>query len=130
MLQCFYVNGSGWNEFTLSKRVAAALAPGDVVLNLNYDTVFELALRQAKLPFSYSPNVPKPDQILVCKPHGSLNMVANEGFFTFGQPEWLGMLQPQGFRSYLGLIPPRLNKAYSQHPIAHMILEPVASRAP
>jgi hypothetical protein len=130
MFQCFYTNGSGWKDLALSKRVVAALAPGDLVLNLNYDTVFELALRQTNQPFAYSPNIPRVDQILVCKPHGSLNMVSNDQSFTFGQPEWLGMPQPQGFRSYSGLIPPRLNKIYSQHPIAHMILEPVASRAP
>jgi hypothetical protein len=130
MLQCFFENGSGWKDFALSKRVAGVLAPGDLVLNLNYDTVFELALRQANRPFAYSPNVPDAHQILVCKPHGSLNMVSNDQSFTFGQPEWLGMPQRQGFRSYSGLIPPRLNKSYSQHPIARMILEPVTARAP
>ena len=130
MLQCFFENGSGWKDFALSQRVATILAAGDLVLSLNYDTVFELALRQANRPFAYSPNVPKADQILVCKPHGSLNMVSNEQGFTFGQAEWLGMPQPKGYRSYSGLIPPRLNKNYSQHPIAQMILEPAAARAP
>ena len=130
MLQCFYENERGWKDFALSKRVVAVLSPGDLVLNLNYDTVFELALRQVNRPFAYSPNAPKPDQILVCKPHGSLNMVSNEQGFTFGQPEWLGMPQPQGFQSYTGLIPPRLNKSHSQHPMARMILDPVAARAP
>lgn len=114
----------------LSKRVAAILAPGDLVLSLNYDTVFELALQQANRPFSYSPNVPNGEDILVCKPHGSLNLVSNEKDFKFGQPEWLGMPQHQGYQSYSGLIPPRLNKSYSQHPIARMILEPVISRVP
>lgn len=130
MLQCFHENGRGWKDFTLSKRVGAVLAAGDLVLNLNYDTVFEMALRQANRPFVYSPNVPKPDQILVCKPHGSLNVVSNEQSFTFGQPEWLGMPQAPGFRSYSGLIPPRLNKSYSQHPMARMIVASVAKRAP
>jgi hypothetical protein len=46
----------------------------------------------------------KNHQILICKPHGSLNMVSNEQSFTFGQPEWLGMPQAQGFKSYSGLI--------------------------
>ncbi len=130
MLQCFYENGRGWKDFALSKRITAVLAPGDLVLNLNYDTVFELALRQMNRSFTYCPNVPKSDEMLVCKPHGSLNMVSNEEHFTFGQPEWLGMPQPQGYQSYSGLIPPRMNKNYSQHPIAHMILEPVIARAP
>lgn len=130
MLQCFFENGKGWKELALSKSVAAVLAAGDLVLNLNYNTVFELALEQANRPFAYSPNILKPDDILVCKPHGSLNLVSNERGFTFGQPEWLGMPQPKGYRSYSGLIPPRLNKRYSQHPIARMILEPVVDRAP
>lgn len=130
MLQCFFENGSGWKDLALSKRVAASLGLADLVLNLNYDTVFELALWQANRPFAYSPNVPNADQLLVCKPHGSLNMVSNDQAFAFGQPDWLGMPQPKGFQSYSGLIPPRLNKSYSQHPIARMILEPVAARAP
>ncbi len=130
MLQCFFENGRGWKSFALSKGVASVLMAGDLVLNLNYDTVFELALSQANRPFAYSPIVPNADQILVCKPHGSLNMVSNDQHFAFGQPEWLGMPQPPGFRSYSGLIPPRLNKSYSQHPIAAMILAPVAARAP
>lgn len=130
MLQCFFENGKGWKDLALSKRVAAVLVPGDLVLNLNYDTVFELALEQANRPFAYSPNVPKAEQILVCKPHGSLNMVSNERGFMFGQAEWLGMPQPNGYRSYSGLIPPWLNKNYSQHPIARMILEPAVGRAP
>jgi hypothetical protein len=66
----------------------------------------------------------------VCKPHGSLNMVVNDTCFTFGQPEWLGIPQPSGYRSYSGLIPPRLNKQYAQHPIAHMILSPAKDRRP
>ena len=130
MLQCFYENGRGWKDLALSKRIAAVLAPGDLVLNLNYDTVFELALEQANRPFAYSPNVPKTGQILVCKPHGSLNMVFNERVFSFGQPRWLGTPQPKGYQSYSGLIPPRLSKNYSQHPIAQMILDPVVGRAP
>ena len=57
-------------------------------------------------------------------------MVANDTSFKFGQPEWLGMPQPPGFRSYSGLIPPRINKHYAQHPIAQMILAPVYNRQP
>jgi hypothetical protein len=130
MLQCFYEHGKGWRDLALSKSVAAALSPGDLVLNLNYDTVFELALLQANRPFAYSPNIPTADQLLVCKPHGSLNMVSNDESFTFGQPGWLGMPEPKGLRSYSGLIPPHLNKSYSHHWIAQMILEPAVARQP
>lgn len=130
MQQCFFENGRGWKDLALSRRVAASLAPGHLVLNLNSDTVFGLALLQANRPFTYSPNIPKADQLLVCTPHGSLNMVSNDQGFTFGQAEWRGTPPPRGFRSYSGLIPPRLNKSYLQHPIARMILEPVTAREP
>lgn len=130
MHQCFFENGRGWKDLHVSKSVAARLEPADLVLNLNYDTVFELALCQLARQFVYSPNQARDDQLLVCKPHGSLNLVANETHFTFGQPKWLGMPQPPGFRSYSGLIPPKINKHYTQHPIAQMILAPVHDRLP
>jgi hypothetical protein len=57
-------------------------------------------------------------------------MVANERSFTFGQPGWLGLPQPNGYRSFSGLMPPRLNKQYAQHPIAKMILDSVRHRHP
>ena len=81
MLQCFFENGSGWKDLALSKRLAAKLYEGDLVLNLNYDTVFELALMQSGQPFVYSPNTPRQRDILVCKPHGSLNLawISTEG---------------------------------------------------
>ena len=128
MLQCFFEPGKG--DFALSKSVASHLEPNDVVLNLNYDTVFELALDQIGLGHCYSPNKPANNRILVCKPHGSLNLVMNDEVFTFGQPSWLGMPQPPGFRSYSGIIPPRLNKDYSQHPVAEMILAPIRDSKP
>jgi len=130
MSQCFFENGVGWKNFSLSQKVASTLSPGDLVLNLNYDTVFELALGQANISFVYAPNAPNTEQILVCKPHGSLNLVSNDQGFAFGQPEWLGMPQRPGYKSYSGLIPPRLNKNYEQQPIARMILEPVVDRKP
>ena len=129
-IQCFFENGKGWRNLELSRSVGEELAPGDLILNLNYDTVLELALMQLGRQFVYSPNTPSESQLLVCKPHGSLNMVVNSTSFAFGQPEWLGMPQPPGFRSYSGLIPPRINKSYEQHPIARMILSPALSRSP
>jgi hypothetical protein len=128
--QCFFENGIGWKDLRLSKTIAEKLVPGDLVLNLNYDTVFELALGQLGRPFVYSPNDANQDQLLICKPHGSLNMVANDTRFTFGQPEWLGMPQPPGYESYSGIVPPRLNKTFAQHPITRMILGPTCDRRP
>lgn len=106
MSQCFFENGIGWKDLRQSRSIAAQMQPHDLVLNLNYDTVFELALEQLGRPFAYSPSQVSGDQILVCKPHGSLNMVVSDTHFTFGQPEWLGMPQPLGYRSYSGLIQP------------------------
>ena len=99
-------------------------------MNLNYDTVFELALEQLNKPFAYSPNAPTANDLTVFKPHGSLNMVMNAEGFAFGQPEWLGMPEPPKFRSYSGFIPPRLNKSYAQHPASRVILAPAIYRRP
>jgi hypothetical protein len=57
-------------------------------------------------------------------------MVVNERSFTFGQPGWLGLPQPNGYRSFSGFMPPRLNKQYDQHPIAKMIIDSVRDRHP
>ena len=130
MSECFFENGRGWKDLNLTKCVASRLDAGDFVLNLNYDTVFELALEQLNKPFAYSPNAPTANELTVCKPHGSLNMVMNAEGFAFGQPEWLGMPEPPKFRSYSGFIPPRLNKSYAQHPASQVILAPAVDRRP
>jgi hypothetical protein len=128
MLQCFYYDG--WSDLTVSKKIARSLSGGDLVLNLNYDTVFELSLQQLEQPFVYTPNMPREADVAVCKPHGSLNLVSNDRQFTFGQPAWLGIPQPPGYRSFSGLVPPRLNKRYDQHPISKMMVRSVRDRAP
>jgi hypothetical protein len=129
-IQCFYENGVGWRDLALSKTIAKTLSDGDLVLNLNYDTIFELALEQLARAFSYVPNVAKDGEIVVCKTHGSLNMISNDSSFTFGQPSWLGMPQASGYRSFSGLVPPRLNKGYDQHPISRMMVQAVHNRTP
>lgn len=130
MIQCFFENGVGWRSLDLTKSVASKFEPGDLILNLNYDTTFEIALEQLARPFIYAPGVASPAQLLVRKPHGSLNLVTNENAFTFGEPSWLGSPEPEGYRSYTGFIPPRLNKQYAQHPIGKMILDAVRDRHP
>lgn len=128
--QCFHKNGVGWRNLDLTKSVAAMLGPGDLVLNLNYDAIFELALRQLGRAYRYAPGVGRDNEIAICKPHGSLNMVINAEGFKFGEPEWLGMPQPKNFYSYTGLIPPRLNKSYDEHPVAKIILDSIRGRHP
>lgn len=130
MGRCFFENGAGWRSFDLTKSVAARLNAGDFVLNLNYDTVFEIALTQMPCAFAYSPNPPANDEIIVCKPHGSLNMVSDHENFSFGEPTWLGIPEDPKFRSFSGLIPPRLNKRYDQHPIAKVIFDSARHRRP
>lgn len=130
MSQCFHENGIGWKSFDLTKSVVSRFEHGDLILNLNYDTVFELALEQLARPFVYAPGKANAEQLLVCKPHGSLNMVTSERGFKFGEPGWLGLPQPNGYRSFTGFMPPRLNKKYAQHPIAKMILDSVRHRHP
>jgi hypothetical protein len=120
----------GFRSLELTRSVAAKYGGGDLILNLNYDTVFEIALSQIGRPFVYAPNQPKEDELVVCKPHGSINLVTNETAFTFGQPEWWGIPEPQGFRSFSGFVPPRLNKKYAQHPMAKMILDAARNRHP
>jgi hypothetical protein len=109
LIQCFHENGVGLRSLELTKSVAAKYGGGDLILNLNYDTVFEIALGQIARPFAYAPNQPKEDELLLCKPHGSINLVTNDTAFTFGQPEWWGLPEPQGYRSFSGFVPPRLN---------------------
>jgi hypothetical protein len=130
VIQCFHESGVGWRSFDLTKSVAAKYEAGDLVLNLNYDTTFEMALDQIGRPFAYAPNAPRDSELLVCKPHGSLNLVTNETGFTFGQPDWLGLPEPQGYKSFSGFMPPRLNKNYAQHPIAKRLLDAVRHRHP
>jgi hypothetical protein len=57
-------------------------------------------------------------------------MVTNEHGFTFGGPGWLGLPQPNGYRSFTGFLPPRLNKRYAQHPLAKMIFDSIRHRHP
>lgn len=101
------------------------MRPGDAVLNLNYDTLFELALRQAGIAFSYAPNPVNAGEVSICKPHGSLNLTVDEKkrSFSFGQPDWLGVPAPPETISFSGLLPPRFDKSYSQVPVSKMIFE-------
>ena len=129
-MNCFYENGIGFRPLTATQSVARRLGAGDFVLNLNYDTVFEVGLSQVGHTFTYAPNRAGPDDLIVCKPHGSLNLVSNAEGFMFGEPDLVYFLPPPGFRSFSGLVPPRLNKHYAQHPIAEAILAGAASRRP
>lgn len=128
----FHVNGVGWKELQASKLVASKLRPNDLVVNLNYDTLFEMGAEQADSKFVYVPNQPDAEQFRIAKPHGSLNLVVSENSFAFGQPEFMHMvLQPGETTEHLrGIVPPRFHKEYMQHPIAKIILELVSNEEP
>jgi hypothetical protein len=130
LIQSFHQNGVGVKSLDLTKSVATKYGPGDLILNLNYDTIFEIALAQLQTPFVYAPSAPKPEDLTVCKPHGSINLVSNERGFKFGEPDWWGPGAPAGYRCFSGFVPPRLNKTYEQHPIAKAILSAARDRRP
>lgn len=145
IISCFRTQKAEWKEFSLSKKIISYLNSGDIVLNLNYDPVFELALNQAGKVFTYAPGhnissyttmsnygetkytVKHLNCIIVCKPHGSLNMIVDESCAKFGfqAPEFL---YPAG--CYKGLIPPRLDKTYAQHPFAKVMLDSIEDNSP
>jgi len=132
LMQNFFENGVGFKTLKVSQAVANKLSSSDIALNLNYDTVFEIALGQNGIQFQYSPNLRDSHSIYVCKPHGSLNLVVMEDGrgFAFGQPTWLGTPEPPGGFSFQGIIPPRFAKRYDQNPISKMILDTLRHKKP
>lgn len=116
-----------------AQSVASRLRAGDAVVNLNYDTIFEIGAAQVGHQLVFLPNAANSQKLTICKPHGSFNLVINETEerFCFGQLNWPGTPQPSdGSKNYVGFIPPRLNKSYRQHWVSSMILEPARVFAP
>lgn len=130
--QAFFVNGSGIRQLEAGKMVASKLRNGDVVLNLNYDTIFEIALEQAHIKVVYSPNTFNGTGVIVAKPHGSLNLLANDHSFWFAQPDSIGAApsSEDDFRNHVAIVPPRFNKTYVQQPIARRIIQEIQSAQP
>jgi hypothetical protein len=117
----------------LAPRIASKLLPGDAVLDLNYDTLFEIGAVQAGHDIVFLPNEVPRWSLAIAKPHGSLNMIVNEErrSFAFGKLDWPGSPQPaDGSANYIGFLPPRLNKNYATNPAATMILEPLRGARP
>jgi hypothetical protein len=117
----------------LSPAIAGKLNGGDVVLDLNYDTLFEIGAEQAGKKITFLPNPPPADSLWIAKPHGSFNMVVDieNRCFAFGELDWPGSPQPaNGAKNYAGFIPPRFNKRFGDHPAAGIILKPIWDLAP
>jgi hypothetical protein len=121
---------SGHPTLPLAERVAAKLQPGDWVLNFNYDTIFECAARNAGHALTFVPNPPDPRNLMISKPHGSFNLFVRNETFDFREPLFAGAMQPADARSFIGFLPPRLNKNFEQHPIAKVIVEATKSIKP
>ena len=70
--------------------------------------------------------------MLVAKPHGSINLLANNQSFWFAQPDSIGALpsSEDDFRNFVAIVPPRFNKSYEQHPIARIILQSIVQTQP
>lgn len=109
----------------LHQVLAHSLGPGDIVLNLNYDTVLELSLRAAGVPFSYAP-AQQQNAVLVAKPHGSLNLYSGNEGFVFSDNLLPNDLQPaNGMTNFAGSVPPRFGKEIAQHPVAKIIFSAI-----
>ncbi|MEE8261136.1 MAG: hypothetical protein V3R83_01525 [Gammaproteobacteria bacterium] len=128
----FYENGVGIQQLKAGQLVAGKLDDGDLALNLNYDTLFEIAATQLGLQITYVPNEFSGKGILVAKPHGSINLLADETSFRFAQPDSIGAVpsSADNYRNYRAIVPPRFNKSYDQHPIARIIFDNVVTLRP
>jgi len=131
LLMAFYENGE-MKPLRAGTLIAGGLHDGDIVVNLNYDTLFEIAATRAGLVITYSPNTFRGGGLFVAKPHGSINLLADETHFWFAQPESIGALPSSAddFRNWRAIVPPRFNKSYEQHPIAAMILDSIRDARP
>lgn len=114
----------------VNRAMAERLRPGDLVINLNYDPLFEMAAEKAGHSVSFVPNVALSAQLRVAKPHGSLNLMVRGDQFTFMSPYFNTLLPAGGWKNYKGFIPPRRNKALAEHPIGKMIADAVREERP
>jgi hypothetical protein len=130
MLMVFNESGSGWKPFPESDRIAMSLESGDLVVNLNYDTIFDIAIWRTHPKICYLPNIVRNGDIVIAKPHGSLNLLVDQEGFSFGSPENTGALPSKGAGFHYGFLPPRINKRYAQHEIAERIVKSIPQVQP
>lgn len=132
LLMSFYENGKGIKQLKAGQIISARLEDGDLVLNLNYDTLFEIAADQRGRQLTYVPNEFRGKGLLIAKPHGSLNLLADEKTFRFANPNCIGALpsSKDDFRNHRAIVPPRFNKTYAQHDIARAILAGIVTFRP
>jgi hypothetical protein len=127
------LEGNPESRFPLSESVASQLRPGDLVVNLNYDLIFDVALKNVGRNATHSPHARPDDGIWIFKPHGSFHLAVNEkeGKFYFGQVAFIGDIQPSdGAATFLSFVPPRKAKSLAQHPVGQMIIRPLLAMTP
>lgn len=133
----FHENGIGYKKMIAGAIVCNQLTSEDIVLNLNYDVCFDLAIKRCFDKYCYAPNNEK-GAIMIFKPHGSLNLFMNRerNLFMFCDPEEIPgtLTYPDSkggdWKGTYGIVPPRFNKKYSQHPVAKTILANIQSYKP
>ena len=132
LASAFYENGVGIKQLQAGILVSSQLNDGDLVLSLNYETLFEIAATQRGHTLTYAPNKFSGKGLMIAKPHGSFNLLANEHTFWFAQPDCIGASpsSQDNFRNWRAIVPPRFNKTYAQHPIARTILAAIENLSP
>jgi hypothetical protein len=126
LVEGLFKQSDGTAPLPLARTVASHLQSGDAVLNLNYDTIFEIGAEQAGHKLVFLPKETTKDSLAISKPHGSMNLMVNskEQKFCFVRPLFAGSIQPaDGSTNFSGFMPPRFNKRYSEHRVAEMIIE-------
>src|ERR1035437_3418871 len=128
----FFENGVGWKPLNAYQALAKKLDPGDLVVNLNYETLFEMGAMQAGCKLAYVPNVAQPGEFLVAKPHGSINLIVEKDKFWFSEPDIIGSQMARGeyMDLFRGIVPPRYGKSFDQHPVAVRIFEAIRDYRP
>jgi len=128
----FFENGVGWRPFRAYQAMAKKLKEGDLVVNLNYEPLFEMGAHQAGCSFTYVPLSPEPVDFLVAKPHGSINMIVEKETFYFSEPNIIGstIMDGENREIFRGIIPPRFDKSYQRHPIASLIFNAIRDYTP
>ncbi|MEO6013620.1 MAG: hypothetical protein ABIQ30_08565 [Devosia sp.] len=108
--------------------MASRFTPDDLVLNLNYDTLFELGAEVAGHSVCFLPNTPLAGQLRVAKPHGSINCLVSENGWTFFKPYFNTILPAGGWGNFF--VPPRRGKKFSDEQISERIVSVVRDQRP
>lgn len=114
-------------QFVASQSVARKLKPGDLIVNLNYDTVLEIGLKQARMPFQYAPTLPRSHELWLAKPHGSINLILTQGQGRWLDPEMFQTVTypDEDMAEFRGIVPPRYNKSFAQHETGALICDAI-----